>query len=116
MNLIYKNSGPRLSHIVIAGNTAYVAGQLPEPDCAPDVALQARLVLEKVDKLLAEAGSGRDRIIMASVYLADMDDFATFNDVWDAWVVQGRTPARVCLESRLARPEWKVEVAVIAAV
>lgn len=116
MNLIYKHPGPRMSQIVIAGNLAYIAGQIPDPDCTLDVAVQTKLVLEKVDKLLSDAGSARDRIVMASVYLADMDDFVTFNEVWDPWVVEGHAPARVCLESRLARPEWKVEVAVVAAV
>lgn len=115
MELTHKHTNTRLSHIVLAGGMAYIAGQLPDPDCDPDVAVQAQLVLAKVDALLADAGSARDRIVMASVYLADMDDFATFNEVWEAWIVQGRAPARVCLESRLARPEWKVEVAVIAA-
>jgi len=116
MELEYKQTSPRMSQIVIAGNLVYLAGQVPDPDCDPDVAVQARLVLEKVGKLLCEAGSGRDRIAMASIYLADMKDFAAFNTVWDAWVIEHSTPARVCLESRLARPEWKVEVAVIAAI
>lgn len=115
MELTYMHSGPRLSHIVKAGDLAYIAGQLPDPDCDLDIAEQSRLVLAKVDKLLADAGSSRDRIAMASVYLANIDDFAAFNTVWDAWIVPGHAPARVCLESRLARPEWKVEVQVIAA-
>lgn len=116
MELTYKQTGPRMSKIVIAGDIAYIAGQLPDPGCPLDVQAQARLVLAKVAELLEEAGSGKDRIVMASVYLADIGHFEAFNEVWDAWVVPGRTPARVCLESALARPEWKVEVAVVAAV
>lgn len=115
MELTYKHTNERMSQIVIADKTVYLAGQLPEPGSEPDLKAQAQYILEKIDRLLAEAGTSKDRIMLASIYLADMDDFNAFNEVWEAWVAKGRTPARVCLESRLARPEWRVEVAIVAA-
>jgi enamine deaminase RidA (YjgF/YER057c/UK114 family) len=72
-------------------------------------------MLAKVDALLAQAGSGRDRILSATIYLRDMKDFAAMNAVWDRWVPKGHAPARACVEARLARPELLVEVSVVAA-
>ena len=62
-----------------------------------------------------EAGSSREQILQAIVWVADMADFAEMNAVWDAWVPQGHAPARACGEAKLARPELKVEVIVTAA-
>ncbi len=73
-------------------------------------------MLEKVDDLLIEAGSDRKHILSATLYIKDMKDFAAMNEVWDAWVVEGYSPARACVEASLARPELLVEVSVIAAV
>ena len=44
-----------------------------------------------------------------------MDDFAAMNAVWDRWVAPGNTPPRATVESRLARPEYLVEIKLIAA-
>ena len=71
--------------------------------------------LEKVDVLLNEAGSDKTRILLATIWLADISDFAKMNEVWDAWIGRGNEPARACGESKLATPEYKVEVIVIAA-
>ncbi len=73
-------------------------------------------MLEKVDELLLEAGSDRQHILSATVYIRDMKDFAAMNEVWDAWVPEGHAPARACVEAAMARPELLVEVSVIAAV
>jgi enamine deaminase RidA (YjgF/YER057c/UK114 family) len=69
-----------------------------------------------VDSLLEQAGSDRQHILSATVYIRDMKDFAQMNEVWDDWVIEGHSPARTCVEARLARPELLVEVSVIAAV
>ena len=73
------------------------------------------MILEQIDALLAEAGTDKSQLLSASIWLADMKDFAAMNEVWDAWVVPGETPARACVESRLAAPQFTVEIAVIAA-
>ncbi|MFT3972458.1 MAG: Rid family hydrolase [Amaricoccus sp.] len=61
------------------------------------------------------AGSGKASILSVQVWLASMDDFAEMNAVYDAWVDKDSQPARACGELRLARPELKDEVLVIAA-
>jgi enamine deaminase RidA (YjgF/YER057c/UK114 family) len=71
--------------------------------------------LARVDALLEKAGSSRERILQAIVWLSDMQDFAEMNAVWDAWVPEGHAPARACGEAKLARDVLKVEVIVTAA-
>ncbi len=73
-------------------------------------------MLELVDELLLESGSDREHLLSATIYIRDMKDFATMNEVWDAWIPAGHAPARACVEARMARPELLVEVSVVAAV
>lgn len=107
------HTATRMSQIVIHGETIYLAGQVGNPKS--DVADQTRECLEKVENLLAEAGSDKSRILHCTIWLADMADFAAMNAVWDAWVPEGQAPARACGEARLATPELKVELLVTAA-
>ena len=107
-------SGPRMSQAVAHGNTVYLAGQVAD-DPSMDVAGQTRQILARIDKLLAAAGSDKTRILSATIYLAEISTFAQMNAEWDAWVPQGHTPARATVEARLAAPQYKVEIQVIAA-
>ena len=79
------------------------------------VAEQTRDCLARVEALLARAGSSPERILQATIWLADMADFEEMNAVWDAWVPEGYAPARACGEARLARPDLRVEIIVTAA-
>ena len=106
--------GPRMSEMAVHSGVAYLAGQIAE-DGSQDIAGQTRQVLAAIDALLARAGSDKGRILRAQVFLADLDDFAAMNAVWEAWVVPGHTPARATVQSRLARPEWRVEIVITAA-
>jgi enamine deaminase RidA (YjgF/YER057c/UK114 family) len=119
MTIERRNVGPRLSDLVIyapppAGRLVYLAGQVAE-DRDADITGQTRSVLDQVDRLLAEAGSDKRHILSATIYLADMKDFAAMNAVWDAWVPKGDTPARATVEARLAHPAYRVEIQVVAA-
>lgn len=106
--------GPRMSQAVIHGQTVYLAGQVAD-NTALDVAGQTREVLAAIDRLLAAAGTDKTRILAATVYLADIATFAQMNSAWDQWVAQGHTPARATVEAKLATPDYKVEIVVIAA-
>ena len=75
-----------------------------------------RQVLAAIDALLSKAGSDKSRILMAQIFLTDLADFDGMNRVWDAWVVPGHTPCRATLLAALAKPVWKVEIVVTAAV
>jgi len=105
--------GPRMSQAVVHGGVVYLAGQVGAPGAG--VAEQTRAVLAQVDRLLAEAGTDKSRILAATIWLADIADFAEMNGVWDAWVDPANPPARATGESRLAAPEFKVEIIVTAA-
>jgi enamine deaminase RidA (YjgF/YER057c/UK114 family) len=107
--------GPRMAQAVVHGNAVYLAGQVAD-DPAADVAGQTRQVLASIDRLLAAAGSEKTRILSATLYLADIGTFAQMNSEWDAWVPRGHTPARATVEAKLAAPQYKVEIQVVAAV
>ena len=105
--------GPRMSQAVVHGGIAYLAGQVGAPGAS--VTEQTRAVLAQVDRLLAEAGTDKSRILSATIWLADIGTFAEMNVVWDAWVSPGNTPARATVEAKLATPAHKVEIMVVAA-
>lgn len=115
MSLQRFDVGARMSEMALHNGVAYLAGQVAD-DGTADVAGQTRQVLAAVDRLLARAGSDKTRILRAQIYLADMADFPAMNAVWDAWVAPGHTPPRATVQAALARPEWKIEVVVTAAV
>jgi enamine deaminase RidA (YjgF/YER057c/UK114 family) len=106
--------GPRMSDAVVHNGVVYLAGQVAGGD-APDIASQTREVLAAIDALLAKAGSDKTRILRAQIFLADMADFGGMNAVWDQWVAPGHTPARATVQAALARPQWKVEIVITAA-
>ncbi|WP_439523393.1 RidA family protein [Marivita sp.] len=102
----------RMSKIVKHNGTVYLCGQVGAGDSVTE---QTQDCLARVDALLTQAGSSRDQILQAIIWVADMADFAEMNAVWDAWVPEGHAPVRACGEARLARPDLKVEVIVTAA-
>ncbi len=102
----------RSSKIVKYNGVAYLTGQVAEGETIQE---QVRICLEKVDALLDKAGSSRENMLRVTIWLADMDDFAGLNEVWNAWVPAGHAPARACGQAKLARPELKVEFIVDAA-
>ena len=116
MTLERRHVGKRLSELVIhrAAGLCWLAGQVADD---PSVGMegQTRQVLAQIDRLLAEAGSDRTKIVSATIYLPSMADFPTLNRVWEAWVPTGETPARATVEAKLASPQYKVEIQVVAA-
>lgn len=113
MSITRIETGPRMSQGVAHGNTIYLAGQVGEPGAS--VTAQTTTILANIDRLLAEFGSDKTKILSATIWVADMADFAEMNAVWDSWAPQGHTPARATGESKLATPDYKVEIIVIAA-
>ena len=108
------NAGPRMSSAVVHGNTVYLAG-LTADDRTLDVKGQTRQILDKVDKFLAEAGTDKSKLLSANIWLTDIKTWSQMNEVWDAWVSPGNTPARATVEANLAAPGLSVEIMVQAA-
>jgi enamine deaminase RidA (YjgF/YER057c/UK114 family) len=105
---------PRMSRVVVHGDTIYLCGQTCK-DSTHDIQGQTVTTLEKVEELLATVGSDKTKILSVTIYLNSIGHFAKMNEVWDAWVAQGHQPARACVEARMARPDLLVEMTVIAA-
>jgi enamine deaminase RidA (YjgF/YER057c/UK114 family) len=108
------DTGKRMSQAVIHNGTIYLAGQVGDP--GQSVAEQTKTILGRIEALLEQAGSDKTRILQATIWLADMADFAEMNAVWDAWVAPGHAPTRAAGESKLATPDYKVEIIIVAAI
>ncbi|MFZ6657724.1 RidA family protein [Undibacterium sp. TJN19] len=106
--------GPRLSETAVFNNVVYLAGQIPD-DATQDMQGQTRQVLAHVDRLLAEAGSDKTRILSCQIFVSDISQIGAMNQVWDAWVAEGNSPPRATVEAKLAKPEWLIEIVVTAA-
>ncbi len=107
--------GKRLSAAVVHDRIVYISGQVPDT-LGADVATQTREILAKIDRLLAEAGSDKTRLLNASVWLADIATFDEMNGVWETWLPPGEAPARATVEARIANPGYRVEIAATAVV
>ena len=106
--------GPRLSEMAVHHGTIYLAGQVPD-DTTQDIRGQTAQVLAMVDRLLAEAGSDKSRILMTQIFLADIGDITAMNEVWDAWIPAGNTPPRATVQAAMANAAYKIEIVVTAA-
>jgi len=103
----------RYSDSVVHSDVVYLVEVPSRLDA--DIAGQTVELLASVERLLAEAGSDKSRLLMVTLYLADMADYDAMNAVWDAWVPEGQAPARACLQAKLANPEYKLEIVLTAA-
>ncbi|MGZ5811577.1 MAG: RidA family protein [Xanthobacteraceae bacterium] len=115
MTIERKEVGPRMSQIVVHGNTVYLAGVVARDNDGKSVTDQTKEILATIDRYLAQAGSDKTKILSTNIWLADMGTFAEMNAVWDTWVAPGNTPARATVEAKLATPAHKVEIMVVAA-
>ncbi|KAA0983026.1 RidA family protein [Pseudomonas sp. ANT_J12] len=114
-DIVRIDSNHRMSRAVVCNGFVFVGGQTAS-DATQDIKGQTAQVLQKIDGFLEKAGLDKTRIVSAQIWLADIQaDFSKMNEVWDAWVPQGHTPARATVESRLALPELLIEITVVAA-
>jgi enamine deaminase RidA (YjgF/YER057c/UK114 family) len=114
MSITRYQPGKRMSQAVAHGNTVYLAGQVAT-DYNGTIEKQTQEVLASIDKLLAEAGTNKSKVISCQVLLNNIGDFAAMNTVYDAWIDPANPPARAAMEARLAHPALKVEIIAIAA-
>ncbi|MCL6606883.1 MAG: RidA family protein [Geminicoccaceae bacterium] len=107
--------GKRLSQAVAYGNLVFLAGQVALDKPGASMAEQTKNILDRIDALLAKAGTDKSKILSANIWITDMRQFDEMNKVWDAWVPAGCAPARATVEARLATPDYCVEIMVVAA-
>ena len=108
-------TGPRMSQVVVHGNTVYLAGVVAHKSAGKSVTEQTQEILSIIDGHLASAGSDKSKLLTATIYITDMKTFPEMNAVWDGWVSAGNTPARATVEAKLAAPKYNVEIMVTAA-
>jgi len=106
--------GTRLSEMAVHNGVCYLAGQVAG-DASQDISGQTKQVLAAIDALLARAGSSKSRLLMCQIFITDLADFPAMNAVWEAWLPAGCAPPRATVKAQLAKPEWKVEMVVTAA-
>jgi enamine deaminase RidA (YjgF/YER057c/UK114 family) len=106
--------GTRMSQAVVAGGLVFLAGQVSRSG-GETVADQTRAILSQIDELLKQAGTSKERLVSANIWLTDIATWAEMNSVWDTWVPANSGPARATVEAKLAAPQYKVEIAVVAA-
>jgi len=108
-------SGPRMSKVVVHGDTVYLAGLTANKTVGHSLAEQSKEILGLIDGFLAQAGTDKSKLLSATIWLSDIRTVDEFNKVWDAWAVGGSTPARACIEALLQGPDKKIEIMVTAA-
>lgn len=108
--------GPRMSQAVVVNGIVTTAGIVALRAPGASAREQTQDILNRIDELLAAAGSDKSKVVSGTIWLADIGLFNEMNDVWDQWVVPGNTPVRACVESRLAAPQFTVEIQVTATV
>jgi enamine deaminase RidA (YjgF/YER057c/UK114 family) len=109
-------SNPRMSGAVVHGGFVSLSGQVAIDHRGGAVADQVREVLERIDLLLAEAGTDKSRLLTANLYLTDIASLPALNLAWDRWVAPGCAPTRTTIQAVLASPDYALEIAVTAAV
>jgi enamine deaminase RidA (YjgF/YER057c/UK114 family) len=107
--------GARLSEMAVHNGVAYLAGQVAA-DGSQDITGQPQQVLAAIDALLARAGTSKRKLLRVEIFLKDLADFPAMNAVWEAWLPAGDAPPRATVQATLARPEWRVEMVVTAAI
>ena len=97
-------TGPRMSQVVVNGNTVYLAGVVANKARGKSTTEQTQEILSIIDGHLAKAGTDKSKLLSTNIYITDMKNFAEMNAVWDKWVSPGNTPARATVEAGLATP------------
>ena len=104
----------RFSEVAIAGNLVHLAGQLAS-DFDLDIKGQTQQTFDMIDRFLADAGTDKSQILSVTIYLKNIEqDYAAFNEVWDAWVADIDALPRTCVEAKLYDPRVLVELTVVA--
>jgi len=115
MKIERHETGPRMSKAVVHGDTVYLAGIVADAPKGKSTAEQTKNILSQIDGFLAIAGTDKNKVLSANIWITDMANFAEMNGVWDACVSPGNAPARATVEAKLASPDYKVEIMVVAA-
>ena len=108
-------AGSRMSEAVVHGGKVYTSGIVADSTVNQPMFEQTQEILQQIDSLLAHAGTDKNRLLKANIWLSDMAHFDQMNRAWDAWVAPACAPVRATVEAKLAAPHYRVEIMVEAA-
>jgi enamine deaminase RidA (YjgF/YER057c/UK114 family) len=115
-NIVRIETNPRRGRAVVYNGMVFVGGQAAD-DRSQDIRGQTKQTLAKIEKVLADAGSDKSRLLSAQIWIKDIaKDFAGMNEIWDAWMPPNAAPARATAQCEMGAPEVLVEIIVTAAV
>lgn len=105
------------SQAIVCGNMVFTSGQIPINPASGNVEAvtieaQAEQVMKNLGEVLKAAGSGFEKAVKTTCFLADMNDFAAFNAVYAQYFTT--KPARSCVAVKTLPKNVLVEVEVIA--
>ncbi|MBX7052353.1 MAG: RidA family protein [Flavobacteriales bacterium] len=106
------------SQAVLANGTLYISGQIAIDPATQqyqpqDVRSEAEMVMKNLQAILTEAGIGFSHVVKTNIFLADMNDFATVNEVYGGYF-QSDFPARETVQVSVLPKNCKVEISMIA--
>lgn len=104
----------RLSKAVIHNGVAYFSAEVDAKERL-SIEQQMHNLLKNIETGLASIHSNKERILFATLYLADMEHFAAMNEIWDSWIVEGLAPARICVNAAPGDEHALIKAAIIAA-
>ena len=113
MNIQRYGTTRRYSHMVAHNSTIYLVEVPANLDA--DITAQTENLLASVEQQLIEAHSDKSRLLMVTIYLADMADYDAMNVVWENWLPEGSAPVRACLQAKLSSPQYRIELVLTAA-
>jgi 2-iminobutanoate/2-iminopropanoate deaminase len=107
------------SQAVRAGGFVFASGQIPlDPQTGEfvpgGITEQTEQVLRNLNAVLEAAGSGLDRVVKTTVFLADLNDFAAMNEVYGRYFSKDAPPARATVQAARLPRDARVEIEVIA--
>jgi 2-iminobutanoate/2-iminopropanoate deaminase len=106
------------SQAVVAGGFVFASGQIPlDPETGEfvegGIAEQTEQVLRNLSKVLEAAGTGLERVVKTTVFLADMNDFAAMNEIYGRFFKQ-ESPARSTVQAARLPRDARVEIDAVA--
>lgn len=125
MEAITTNDAPNdeelpFSQAIVHGETVYVSGQVGiDPDTGDvvegGIEAETRQTMDNIEAILKATGSSLDAVVKTTVYLADVDQFDVFNEIYEEFISEPK-PARTAFEAGDLAIDIEVEIDVVAAV
>ena len=105
------------SQALDTGNMLFISGQIPvnpkTGEMASDISAQAKQVLENISAILSEVGLTTKNVVKTTVFLTDLGDFATVNEIYASFFAEP-FPARSCVQVAALPKGAKIEIETIA--